>query len=256
MNSYNKYRLIAYLTVFSFFARSSIFKPVPIEEQLKTADAVIHGSYERIQGYKNDNTMGMVFTEHSLKLISTAGVRPQGLRYKFLTPGGVWQGVVQELSSAPRFEENEEVLLLLKSNAGGGYSLHNSSLGKYNVIDRDGQKILVNDVFPDDKRLSNFSFDQFNRYVRERFGNNLERVPITVSTSKKSLRESKKLPRPIKKPPLMKKPQRQLSSVKSFQDKVQDKDSSPTFSWSLLASLALASVLLPVLGYYFFTKKS
>ena len=187
VHSNNKYIFVVCLMFFSFFARSTSMNPVPIEEQLRTSDGIIHGHYKGIQqDDKIDQVTGIVFTEHSLELISTAGINPQKKRYEFLTVGGVWQGIRHEIPGAPRFEEDEEIVLLLK-NGSMGHIIHNSSLGKYSVVNRDGQKILVNDVAPDDNRLSNFSFDQFNGYVRERFGSNLERVRVSAN-----LRKSKK----------------------------------------------------------------
>ena len=177
VHSNNKYIFVVCLMFFSFFARATNMNSVPIiEEQLRTSDGVVHGYYNGIiKDDVLDQATGIVFTKHSLELISAAGINPQKKRYEFVTVGGVWQGIRHKIPGTPEFERDEEVVLVLKSGT-MGYIVHNSSLGKYRVVNRNGQKILVNAMAPNDNRTSNFSFDQFNRYVRERFGSNLRRV--------------------------------------------------------------------------------
>ncbi len=250
MVTYGKFIFVVFIIVSSFFARSIIFEPIPIKEQLKTTDVIIHGHYERVHGYKKDDTIGMEFTEHSLQLISIAGINHQGRRQRFITLGGR----TQEISGVPQFRAGEEVVLLLINTPHGDIIQH-LSLGKYNVVDRNGRKFLVNSAFPKDNNLSNFSFEQFNKYVKERFGNDLEIVNNSVPINKENTKKSRIAHQLIKssltkQPQFVKKSQRKTASS----NKVHNEESSSTFFWYLMASIVL--VLLTISVSYFFTKAS
>ena len=152
----------------------TLFLPLPIEDQLDRTDVVVHGTYHDSHGVERDST-GILLTEHSLNLFSAAGIETNEHSYRFLTLGGQQDGVVQTHEGAAHFQDGEEVVLLLR-NTPHGSLMGNRSLSKYRVIQKEGEKYLVNSIFPDQEELSNFSLEHFNGLVERKFGSGLRRV--------------------------------------------------------------------------------
>ena len=190
------YFLIITCILFPSFLKATLLKPLSIEEHLTNSSAVIHGHYKEKLGSKKDSTTGFIFTEHSLDLIATAGLNEREIPdHKFVTHGGEYEGITQEIEGSPTFNKGEEVVLLLRKTR-SGYVVNNLSLGKYEVTSRDGRKILVNSAFPGNDTLSNISLDQFNGYVQGRFGHELAEIKKTVfhhsnSTDKSEIKKEK-----------------------------------------------------------------
>ena len=152
-------------------------KPIVIEGQLREADAVIHGTYNR-RRYKRLNT-GKVVTEHELRLGSVAGIEQHDIidrvHYKFYTPGGVWQGQTFGSEEVPEFRSGEEVVLLLK-RTDHGYFVSNPALGTYRVKQKGRERQLVNGALPKGGRFSKIPFQEFDGYIEGRFGKGLYKI--------------------------------------------------------------------------------
>ena len=156
---------------------TAVLESAPIEEQLRGADAVIYGTYNK-QRYKRFST-GTIVTEHELRLISVAGIEQHDIidkfHYKFYTLGGNWQGRTVRLEGVPQFFQGEEVVVFLKETS-HGYFVHNLALGVYRIGRRGEDRLLINNAFSGDRRLSQMSFRQFEKHIEKRFGSGLYRI--------------------------------------------------------------------------------
>ena len=152
-----------------------VLAPTPIRDQIRISDAVVHGFYNKYRGMKRP-TKGVIVQEHSLNLISIVGVNHHKIvnkrSYKFLTHGGEWPQTDQNHKYILQFKNGEEVVLFLKATD-YGYSVNNHALGKYKVVSNGRKKYLVNEAFPENKRLSNLPFETVNTYIEEKFGTTL-----------------------------------------------------------------------------------
>ena len=156
-----KYFLVLFLIFLVSLENATSLIPIPIKDQIRSSDAVVHGFYNRSKGTKRP-TEEVVVQEHSLNLISIVGVNYHTIvnkrNYTFLTFGDTL-----------RIKEGEEVVLFLKST-NHGYRVNHHALGKYKVIHKGRKKYLINEAFPKNEQLSNLSFEKVNTYIEEKFG--------------------------------------------------------------------------------------
>ena len=163
--------LILFCLLFSLLAEATTYIPLALDRQLDDADSVIHGIYKG-NSYKKLKD-GEVVTELLFEVNHSAGIRPNEIlapkNFKVMIPGGVWQGVVYHVYGGPIFQEEEEVVLMLKKSA-DGFFLSNLALGKYQVFTQDGQKYLRSAVFPDHHSLGRIQWEMFDRQLNSIFG--------------------------------------------------------------------------------------
>lgn len=222
-------------------AQSTVFIPLALEVQLDTTDGALHGIYRGKRGSKKISS-GLIVTEHSLSIIAASGIEPQdilnGADQRFLTLGGEVAGLGQIHEGAAQFREGEEVVLLLKETS-DGFLMNNRALGKYRVEKRQGKKVLINSIYPDEEGVSNISLEEFNNLVEARFGTPLREV------------DDRQVHKTIeKKKPLMKKGIISERKTASFGKNTERKEGrkGTIVIWPLFA-------LIFLLGLYFFLRR-
>ena len=170
---------ITLLLCLSFLGKATLVRPPSLKEQLneqlKDADAVVHGIYRGSKGSKR-TARGAIITTHSLEIMGVAGLNQHKIvnkkNYKFITPGGKWQQIVQHSKDMPQFKVGEEIVLFLHSTS-NGYSINKRNFVKYNIITKRRAKYLINTVSSADKKLSAVSFEEFNSDIKRKFGQSL-----------------------------------------------------------------------------------
>lgn len=156
--------LIFFILFFSTKVWATIFVPQPIAGQVNEASLVIQGQFLHQSSYM----LGKQIVTESTFEVSKALQGESGEQIKVLFPGGQVGDRVQTIDGVPVFKKNEEVVLLLKSSP-QGYWVHNLALGKYLVLEKDGQKFLHSEIFATDKNLNRIPYSEFEKVVEKHF---------------------------------------------------------------------------------------
>ena len=150
--------------------------PLSIQEQLQDADVAIRGHYQGHQVRQLPN--GDIITEHSFYLVGHAGFKNKDLinhnDFKVHTLGGVWRNENHLVPGMASFEDDEEVVLLLKKGQ-FAYNLSNNTLSKYSVSEKNGTTILRSALNPTNPQFGEMDFDAFQFQVFKHFG---ERIAL------------------------------------------------------------------------------
>ena len=140
----NRPSFVLFLFLCCSNALAILFEPVPIKELLDGADGVVHGTYKE-SNPKRLKT-GMIITEHYLDLTAVAGIDRHTIvnksHYKFVTAGGQWQGIDDRYQGTPTFEQNEEVVLLLKNTRNYGPIVYQAIPWKIQYQETKGTKVF------------------------------------------------------------------------------------------------------------------
>lgn len=152
-------------------AFATMFIPVSLEQQLKESDAVVRGNYIG-KGSKLIGNDGEIVTEYIFKLTNSSGIKNNQLinsnEFKFLVPGGEWQGQIQRIEGAPHFDTSKEYVLLINQEK-SNYWLHNLSLGSFNLIKENKIEYIESMVFPNHPQFGKISYENFLNEVEKRF---------------------------------------------------------------------------------------
>lgn len=166
-----------FLGLFSNPIKSTTYIPVDFYDQIKESDGVIHGIFKGQTSKKLQNDM--IVTVNSFEILEATGIIQSSILnikdFSVYTPGGIFQGINQKVDDFLSFSPSEEVVLLLKKTP-DGYFIHNLGLGKYQVLELDGQRYLRSVVFPHHKNLNRISFESLNEFTRQIFGEGLSKV--------------------------------------------------------------------------------
>ncbi len=171
-------------SVFQYISLSyaTTFLPTPLEQQLESVNAVIRGEY--LGSISKRSAAGEVVTELSFRLKSQVGLLPREIlnpnNFKVLIPGGTLDGIVYFVHGIPKFNLNEEAILLLVK---GSYGLHlyNLGMGKYSIVKEANHTLIRSDIFPAHSELGNISFQQFDTHLSKRFGQLLHEIQLNYS---------------------------------------------------------------------------
>lgn len=168
------------LLLINFWAWSTfatIFVPINLDQQLKEADGVVHGTFAGSVSKKLPN--GEIVTENTFKLINKSGIAAGEIineyNFKVLSPGGTWQGMVYHIEGSPTFTKGEEVILLLQ-NGKFGLEIYGLGMGKYKIKKEDRETTIYSSVFPNHKKLGNISISEFNMALKKAYGEPFQRL--------------------------------------------------------------------------------
>ena len=171
-----KFVLLA-INFWAWSTLATIFVPIGLDQQLKEANGVIHGTFTGSVSKKLPN--GEVVTENTFKLINKSGIAAGEIinehNFKVLSPGGEWQGLVHHVEGSPTFTKGEEVILLLQ-NGKFGLEIYGLGMGKYKIKKEDRETIIYSSIFPKHKKLGNISIAELNRALTKAYGEPFQRL--------------------------------------------------------------------------------
>lgn len=157
------------LLIYSLNSMATTFIPVPIKDKVADSDVIIFGSYQG-KNYKKNN-QGKVVTEITFKVNKSVGLSFNQLSannyFKFQVPGGVWGDRTHTVYGVPKFKDGDksEKVMLLKSNH-GEYWVHHFAAGKFNLIEKDGKKLLQSDIFGTQKNVGLIEYNEFEEILK------------------------------------------------------------------------------------------
>jgi hypothetical protein len=160
----------------SFPLGATVFQVQTLDEQLKEADGIIIGHYLKSKAIKLDD--GSVATQMIFKMNKEYGMQSDLFRMDEIIihyPGGKLGDETVSVDGVPEFVSGENVALMIKSRQDRYWGL-NLGMGSYKVINYGNEKIIVNSIFPNDRRLSQIKLEDFEKSVKLIKGSNLKVV--------------------------------------------------------------------------------
>lgn len=155
-------------------AMATTYYPLPIHKQLDESKAVIKGEYQGAT-YKKTST-GEIVTVASFRVDDYVGLKENEILnkqdFKIIFPGGKWNKMVYTIDGAPKFQKGESTVLFLNKSR-HGFVLTGLSLGKYDIIKKDGEVGVSSSVFPNHPKLGFIPLEEFNMELDDRFGKKL-----------------------------------------------------------------------------------
>ncbi len=160
-------------------AMATTYYPLPIHKQLDESKAVIKGEYQGAT-YKKTSS-GEIVTVASFKVEDYVGLKENEILnkqdFKVIFPGGKWNKMVYTIDGSPKFQKGESTVLFLNKSR-HGFILNGLSLGKYNIVKKDGEVGVSSSVFPNHPKLGFIPLEQFNMELDDRFGKKLSSLGI------------------------------------------------------------------------------
>lgn len=158
----------------------------PMEGQLDSSEAVIHGIYNG-QVHRRDKN-NKVVTDLRFSLLKSVGIKFSEIinknDFRVTVPGGKWKGVNYHDSASPQFNKGDEVVLFL-SRGEIGFRISNLTVGKYNVLRGDDRELYLRlDNAPDHKVLGKINYFEFDRKVEYAFGSKMKAVKSDIYVSR------------------------------------------------------------------------
>lgn len=156
---------------------ATTYYPLPLEKQLTESQAVIKGEYQGATYKKAAG--GEIVTVASFKILESMGLKDNEVLnrsdFKIIFPGGKWNNMIYTIDGAPRFTQGEQSVLLLNKSK-YGFVLNGLSLGKYDIVKKDGVVGLASAIFPNHPKLGFIELNTFNQGLTARYGKKLTSV--------------------------------------------------------------------------------
>lgn len=154
------------LILISLPVSATVFRPQSVEDQIKEADGVILGHYLKSKAIQLDD--GSIATQMIFKMNKEYGMQSDlfGMDEIIIHyPGGTIGDQTVKVEGTPEFVSGEKVALLIKSKSDRYWGL-NLGMGSFKIINYGNETLVVNSVFPDDRRMSQIRLEEFEKTVK------------------------------------------------------------------------------------------
>ncbi|MCO4793593.1 MAG: hypothetical protein KC493_07770 [Bacteriovoracaceae bacterium] len=162
---------------FQVIGNAATFIPLSFEQQVNESYGAIKGKY--ISSVYKKLPDGEVVTESIFQISKFSGIKNHEIinknNFKIIYPGGKWQGILYHVDGSPQFEKGKEVILLL-SKTSHGFVPTNLTLGKYEIIKKQGSELIKSSLFPNHPRLGSIKPNDVSDIFTKYFGTPL--VPV------------------------------------------------------------------------------
>jgi len=164
--------------LFSWFSVATTFVVQSVEDQLRESDAILEGHFLSQEGVELED--GSVATQMIFKVKNEYGINIQSGEFDEIIihfPGGQTNQKRVLVHGVPEFVVGERVVILAKNHAGRLWG-QNLGLGSFKVVNFNSQPTLINSIFPSDKRVSQFTLEEFESKVKQIKHSNLKTVKM------------------------------------------------------------------------------
>lgn len=184
---------LSLLIFFSITTHATVFMKQTVAEQVQDADGIVLGHYLKSKTVELED--GSLATQVIIKMTQEMGMQSDFLKMDEIIvhyPGGTKDGRTVRVDGVPRFVEGEKVAIMIK-NTEDRYWGMNLGMGAFKIIKYGKENILVNTVFPEDKKIGQISLEEFETTVRKVKGTDLRFVysPIEIPSTSSSNSERK-----------------------------------------------------------------
>lgn len=155
---------------------ATTFKIQPIEQQIKESDGLFQGNFLRSKTVELED--GSLATQMFFKISKEVGLQSDfyGMDEVIVHyPGGKTADREVRVEGIPEFVTGEKVVLFI-SSVDNRYWGMNLAFGTYKMINYGKEVMLVNAVFPEDPKVGQINFQQFEKIVKDIKGTSLKVV--------------------------------------------------------------------------------
>lgn len=165
-----------FLLLMTFPAAATVFQPQTVDQQIKEADGIIVGHYLRKKSIKLDD--GSIATQMIFKMNKEYGMQSDLFGMDEIIvhyPGGRVGDLTVKVEGVPTFIPGESVALMIKSNSDRYWGL-NLGMGSFKIVNYGNETLIINSIFPNDRKLSQVKLDEFEKSVKTIKGSSLKVV--------------------------------------------------------------------------------
>lgn len=224
----------------SFRVCATVFEVQTIEHQIKESDAIMIGHFLKSKSIKLDD--GSIATQMIFRMDKEFGLQSDLYQMDEVIihfPGGTVGDQTTRIEGTPNFIPGENVALLIKTISDRYWGL-NLGMGSFKVINYGNEKLIINSIFPSDKKIGQIKLDDFELAVKKIKGMSLKDVVVSTEFIDSAGRSNNRVPASAKEGK-----NRSLASKLNQHENVDEPRSLSTF-WLviLLASMGVVFKLL------------
>lgn len=159
---------------------ATVFQPQPIDVGIKEADGIIIGHFLSKKSVLLDD--GKVATQMIFKMKKEFGMQSDLFQMDEIIvhyPGGTIGEQTVKVEGNPEFVPGENVALFIKSHHDRYWGL-NLGMGTFKIINYGNDQMIVNSIFPDDRRLSHIRTEEFEKRVKAIKGSSFKIVSTPI----------------------------------------------------------------------------
>ena len=185
------------LYLYFFFSSgvfATVFQPQPIEQQIMEADGIVVGHYLKSKSIKLED--GSIATQMIFKMNLEYGIQSEFFGMEEIIvhyPGGSVGDEIVKVEGVPEFIPGENVVLMIKNSHHRYWGL-NLGFGTFKLVKYGKDKIMVNTLFPDDSKVGQVKYEEFEKSVRTIKGSGLKIVYNLIHIEEKSEKKIDRLP--------------------------------------------------------------
>jgi hypothetical protein len=166
------------LLLLSLPVGATVFQMHSVDQQINEADGIIIGHYLRSKSVKLED--GQIATQMIFKMNKELGLQSELFGMDEIIvhyPGGEQGDEHVKVEGVPTFVSGEKVVIMIKSYQNRYWGM-NLGFGTFKVINYGNEKMIVNTVFPNDRRVGQVTVEEFEKKIRRIKNLNL-RVVLT-----------------------------------------------------------------------------
>lgn len=164
------------LLLICFPVYATVFQMQPVEQQIQESDGIIVGHYLRSQSIKLDD--GAIATQMIFKMNKEIGMQSEFFGMDEIIvhyPGGQIGEETMRVSGVPSFVPGEKLVIMIKAHQDRYWGM-NLGFGSFKVINYGNEKLIVNTLFPEDRKVGQMKMSDFERSVRKIKGSRMKVV--------------------------------------------------------------------------------
>ena len=164
--------------LFSLPVSATVFQMLSMDEQISDADGIIMGHYLRSKSIELED--GRVATQMIFKMNKEFGMQSElfGMDEIIIHyPGGTIGDQTVKVEGVPSFVSGEKVVIMVKSTQDRFWGM-NLGFGTFKVINYGKERMVVNTLFPNDRRVGQVTLEQLEKNVKRIKGSSFKVVRV------------------------------------------------------------------------------
>ncbi len=165
-----------FLILFSIPVHATVFQMQPVEQQVKEADGIVVGHFLRKKYVKLEG--GGTATQMIFKMKQEIGMQSDLFGVDEIIvhyPGGKLGDEIVKVEGVPEFVPGENVVIMIKSYRDRFWGM-NLGFGTFKVVNYGQNRMIVNTLFPEDRRVGQMKFEDFEKTIKQIRGGSLKVV--------------------------------------------------------------------------------
>lgn len=168
------------ILLFVIPVHATVFQLQSVDQQIKESSGIVVGHYLRKKSIKLED--GSIATQMIFKMNKEVGMQSElfGMDEIIIHyPGGKIGDLTVKVEGVPSFVPGESVVLMVKNHQDRYWGM-NLGFGTFKIVNYGNEKMIVNTLFPHDRRVGQIKFDDFEKQVKRIKGSSLKVVMAPV----------------------------------------------------------------------------